>query len=197
MMDRLSWAWVQATSCCDGKIEMTRQQQHRNGVSHFIGLFTKFVSGIVRQDLHAFFHKISKVCRLYLESMQQSNHFNKHWCDHSMGFSRNSWEIFNKKGIIWYHWRHTLQHYSSTFLCHTVFIPDRSCLDVPVGKKCSACNGLDPELLHQLQYLSEAFSPSLPVNSSKTPTLWGTRPCGKWMYENTNQVFVVFADVIL
>lgn len=50
-------------------------------------------------------------------------------------------------------WRHTLQHYSSTFLCHADFIPDRSCLDVPVGRKCSACNGLAPEFLHELQSL--------------------------------------------
>lgn len=85
-----------------------------------------------------------------------------------------------------------MQHYSSTFLCHADFIPDRSCLDVPVGRKCSACNGLAPEFLHELQYLSEAFSSSLPLNCSKTPRPWRTRPCGQQMYENTNQVFVVF-----
>lgn len=71
-------------------------------------------------------------------------------------------------------WRHTLQHYSGTFLCHADFIPDRSCLDVPVGRKCSACNGLAPEFLHELKYLSEAFYPSLPLNCSKTPRPWRT-----------------------
>lgn len=33
MTDRHSWAWIQATSCCDGKFEVMRQQRHRNGVS--------------------------------------------------------------------------------------------------------------------------------------------------------------------
>lgn len=158
---------------------MIRQQRHRNGVSHFIGLLTKFLSDLVRQGLHAFYHKISKVFRLYLGSMQQSNQFHELWWDHSLGFSRNSWEIFNKRGIIWFQWRHTLQHESSTFLCHADFIPDRSCLDVAVGRKCSACNGLAPEFLHELQCRSEAFSPSLPLNCNKTPGPFRTRPCGQ------------------
>lgn len=101
------------------------------------------------------------------------------------GFQETAGKFSIKKGIIWFLWgfcqiwRHTLQHYSSTFLCHADFIPDRSCLDVPVGRKCSACNGLAPEFLHELQYFSEAFSPSLPLNCSKTPRPWRTRPCGQ------------------
>ena len=57
-------------------------------------------------------------------------------------------------------WRHTLHHYSSTFLCHADFIPDRSCLDVPVGRKCSACNGLAPENSSKSYSLSLKHFPS-------------------------------------
>lgn len=85
-----------------------------------------------------------------------------------------------------------LQHYSSTFLCHTDFIPDRSCLDVPVGRKCSACNGLAPEFFYELEVCLIRFSPSLPPNCNKTPWPWGTGPCGQYMYKNTCQVFIVF-----
>lgn len=61
-----------------------------------------------------------------------------------------------------------LQHCSSTFLCHINVIPDRSCLDVPVGRKWSACNGLAPELLHGLQYSL------LPLSYWKTIKPWRT-----------------------
>lgn len=39
---------------------------------------------------------------------------------------------------------------SPNTLCHIDFIPGRSCLEVPVGRKCRACNGLVPEFLHKL-----------------------------------------------
>lgn len=50
-----------------------------------------------------------------------------------------------------------MQQSSSAFLWRTDFIPDRSCLGVPVGRKCSACNGLVPQFLYNPQYISERF----------------------------------------
>lgn len=133
------------------------------------------------------------------EACKQSNQLHELWWDHSLGFSRNSWAIFNKKRLFDFTGRHTLQNYSSTFMCHVDFIPDRSCLDVPVGRKCSACNGLAPEFLYELQYISEAFPPSLPLNWSKNPRPWRRRPCGQQMCENTNTIhcFWWFAHIIL
>lgn len=49
---------------------------------------------------------------------------------------------------------------SPVHFCATrIFIPDRSCLDVPVGgeKNCSACNGLAQEFLGEQQHLSRGF----------------------------------------
>lgn len=87
-----------------------------------------------------------------------------------------------------------LQLYPSTFLCHADFIPDRSCLDVPVGRKCSACNGLTPEFLHELQYISEAFPPHYLSTvarhlEEKTLKNWLYK---QRMFKNTNQVFTAF-----
>lgn len=72
-------------------------------------------------------------------------------------------------------WKHTLHHYSGTFLCDADFIPDRSCLDVPVGRKCSACNGLAPEFLYEL--------PNRP---------WRSMPWRQQVCENADEVSIVF-----
>lgn len=113
-------------------------------------------------------HQISEVCRLrFWEACSSPINFINSDEIIPWGFQENSWgKIFNKKvGIIWFHfgwwwwwWRGgglggggfvksgdiLCNTTSSTFLCHADFIPDRSCLDVPVGRKCSACNGLAP-----------------------------------------------------
>lgn len=148
----------------------------------FIMLLTRFHLISWDKLCTLFYHRISEVFRLFLGSMQQSNQFHELWWDHSLGFLRSSWEIFNKKawfdftGGFCHIWRHTLQHYSSTFLCHADFIPDRSCLDVPVGRKCSACNGLAPEFLYERD-ISLKYSSPLPLNYSKTlrnQAMWAT-----------------------
>lgn len=106
-----------------------------------------------------------------------------------LGFQETTWTFSIKKGPFDFSGGFVKSwglHYPGTFLCHADFIPDRSCLDVPVRRKCSACNGLALLFLYELQYISKAFPPSLPLSCKqdmktlKSQAMW---PINAWEYQ--------------
>lgn len=129
--------------------------------------------------------------------MQQPNQFHKMVGDHSLGFfSRGTaGEIFNKRGIIWLSAEAYFGITSPVHFCATrIFIPDRSCLDVPVGgeKNCSACNGLAQEFLREQQHLSRGFFPLITSQDTVTLKKRANRATDvHWKKKTPNCVFVV------
>lgn len=204
MTDRLSWAWIQATSCCDGKFEMIWQQRHRNDVSllfyycpnfHLISWDKLYTLSITRSVKFAGY--IWEACNGQINFMNSDEII-------PWGFQETAGKFSVKRKLFDFSWgfcqiwRHTLQHYSSAFLCHTDFIPGRSCLDVPVGRKCSACNG--SRILPWTTVSLWSVSPSLPLNCSETPRTGRNRPCGAidiQEYHSGIHCFWWFAHVIL
>lgn len=93
-----------------------------------------------------------------LEACDTRINFTK--CDEiiPLGFQETAGKFSIKRGSFDFS-RGRLCNSSPVHFCAMHFIPDRSCLDVPVERKCSACNGLILEFLCELQHPSEAFSP--------------------------------------
>lgn len=123
MTDRRSWTWVQATFMRWWRA-LIRRERHRNDrVNNHAGAWS---CGIRSRGV--FYHKISRALPCWKHATVKWIPSN--WRDHSLGvffvvFFQGSWEMFNRSWVI----LGTLEANFATipFLCHTGFIPDRSC----------------------------------------------------------------------
>lgn len=156
MTDRLSSAWVQAISCCNEKFE--NDQVEATQKWRFLFFIIKFVANIRRWAQNVCNHLKKESLETILANPAAVYIINPDriipWgLQEPYGKLSTSKDDSNSVGdatviyLFFSQLKASFTYYSTTFLCHTDFIPDRSCLDVPVGRKCSVCNGLTPRSL--------------------------------------------------